>query len=104
MLLASPQAGASVLLRDVKGVIAAGLPAIVTTSGGCAKDWKTPATVLPSLDADSVKLKGPLQVSEPSLDQRCSILPGAGSSEAMALLPLANSLKRIFLSRCQASQ
>src|SRR6476661_8076809 len=49
-LLAWPQAGERLLLREVTGATAAGTPARVTTSGGCAKDWKTPATVLPSVE------------------------------------------------------
>src|SRR4029077_16327492 len=103
MLLASPQAGKRPLLREVTGFMVRGLPLIRTTSGGGAKDWKTPAMALPRRAAERVKLKVVLLVSIPSLDQRCSILPAPGSSVAMALLPPTNSLKRIFLSGSQPS-
>src|SRR5260370_29976745 len=103
MLLAWPHAGASPALRCVSGVIAAGVPLISAASGGCANEPKSPAMVLPSLDADSVKLKGPPRVNVPALDQRGSLLPLLGSSVAMALLPPTNSLKRIFPSGCQPS-
>src|SRR6266851_422803 len=47
--------------------------------------------------------KMPAELSAPSPDQRCSILPVAGSSVAMALLPPTNSLKSIFPFGCQPS-
>src|SRR4029077_5540038 len=109
MLLASPQAGVRPLFRDVMGDTADGAfifltirettkvasigALIVTTSGGRANDCKTPAAIAPLAELEGAKLRGGPEVSRPSPDQRCSILPLAGSRVAMALLPPTNSLK-----------
>src|SRR5713226_1802667 len=103
MLFASPHAGLRLALRVVTGVGVGDSPVISTTSGAWLYDRKMPAMVLPSLATESRKPKMPAELSAPSHDQRCSILPVPGSSVAMALLPPTNSLKRIFPSCCQAS-
>src|ERR1700739_3115604 len=103
MLFASPQAGARLALRLVTGVGAGDPPVIKTTSGAWLNARKIPALVGPSLAAESEKLKMPEALNAPSADQRGSILPFAGSSVAIALLPPTNSLKRIFLSGSQVS-
>src|SRR6266849_3860962 len=103
MLFASPQAGFRLALRLVTGV-GVGDPAVIrTTSDAWRNDRKMPAIVEPSLAGESEKPKMPDELNAPSADQRGSILPFAGSSVAMALLPPTNSLKRIFLSGSQAS-
>src|SRR6266481_581781 len=104
MLFASPQGGLRLALRVVTGVGVGDSPVISTTSGALLYDRKMPAMVLPSFATESTKPKIPAALKAPSLDQRCSILPVAGSSVAMALLPPTNSLKRIFLSGSQSSQ
>src|SRR5260370_20327952 len=100
MLLASPQAGLRLALRLVTGVGAGDPLVISTTSGAWLYDRKMPAMVLPSRETESRKPKMPAELNAPSADQRCSILPVAGSSAAMALWPPTNSVKRIFPSSC----
>src|SRR5260370_26964849 len=95
MLLASPQAGLRLALRLVTGVGAGDPLVISTTSGAWLYDRKMPAMVLPSRETESRKPKMPAELNAPSADQRSSILPVAGSSAAMALLPPANLLNRI---------
>src|SRR5260370_15419116 len=102
MLFASPHAGLRLALRVVTGVGVGDSPVISTTSGAWLYDRKMPAMVLPSFAAESRKPKMPAELSAPSPDQRCSILPVAGSSVAMALLPATNSLKTIFPFGCLA--
>src|SRR5229473_6983841 len=104
MLLASPQAGLRLALRLVTGVGVGDSPVISTTSGAQLYDRKMPAMVLPSRETESRKPKMPAELSAPSADQRCSILPVAGSRVAIALLPPTYSLKRILLSGSQPSQ
>src|SRR5882762_10063174 len=104
MLFASPQAGLRLALRLVTRVRVGESEVISTTSGAWLKDRKMPAIALPSLEGESRKPKTPAEVSAPSADQCCSILPVAGSRVAMALLPPTYSLKRIFLSGSQPSQ
>src|SRR5258708_36650265 len=103
MLLASPQAGLRLALRLVPGVGVGDSPVISTPSGARLYDRKMPAMVLPSFATESRKPKIPAELSAPSADQRCSVLPVAGSSVAMALLPPTKSLNRIFLSGSQPS-
>src|SRR5260370_23650541 len=103
MLLASPQAGLRLALRLVSGVGVGDSPVISTTSGARLYDRKMPAMVLPSRETESRKPKMPAELNAPSADQRCSILPAAGSSAAMALLPGPNSLKRLVPPGCQPS-
>src|SRR6266436_7901225 len=104
MLFASPHAGLRLALRVVTGVGVGDSPVISTTSGAWLYDRKMAAMVLPSFAAESGKPKMPAELSAPSPDQRCSILPVAGSNVAIALLPPTYSLKRIFLSGSQPSQ
>src|SRR6266481_6720731 len=104
MLFASPHAGLRLALRLVTRVGVGESGVISTTSGAWLNERKMPAIALPSLEGESREPKTPAEVSAPSADQRCSILPVAGSRVAMALLPPTYSLKRIFLSGSQPSQ
>src|SRR5258708_22533610 len=104
MIFARPMAGLRYELRVVTRVGVGDSPVISTTSGAWLYDRKMPAMVLPSFAAESWKPKIPAELNAPSPDQRCSILPVAGSSVATALLPPTKSLNRMFLLGCQPSQ
>src|ERR1700732_4020072 len=103
MLFASPQAGLRLALRLVTRVGVGDSPVIRTTSGAWLNDRKMPAIVAPSLAAEGEEPNIPDDLNPPSAAQHCSILPSAGSSLAIALLPPTNSLKRIFLLGSQPS-
>src|SRR5215472_241677 len=101
MLLASPQAGLRLALREVICFQPPMGPA--HTSGGRLNDWRITAAVLPSA-ARLTAAPQSLPVIWSSVFHSVSIFPLAGSTLASAAPPSIHSPKRIRPSRVQVSQ
>ena len=93
MLLASPQAGLRLELREVICFHWPIAPAQI--SGGCANDCRTTAADLPSAESE-IAVPHPLAVNCSGAWTSVSILPPAGSTVATPLSPSTSWPKRIF--------